>query len=148
MMKAIRAHEWCEPSGLRIDEIEIPQPGRGEVLVKVGAAALNFPDILVIQGKYQVKPELPFIPGMEIAGVIEKLGEDVAGFKPGQRVMAHTGFGAFAEYVKLPSESLHLIPEGMPDDEAAGFALVYQTSYFGLAYRGQLKRGETVLVHS
>lgn len=147
-MKAVQAHDWCQPRDLKLDEVERPRPLAGEVLVRVRSAALNFPDVLMIQGTYQVKPPLPFIPGIEVAGVVEELGPGVTGPSPGTRVMAQCGLGGFAEYVVAPDVAVTPIPDGMTDHEAAAFALVYQTSYFGLAYRGQLQRGETVLVHS
>ncbi|HKQ06313.1 MAG TPA: NADPH:quinone oxidoreductase family protein [Blastocatellia bacterium] len=147
-MKAIRAHQWCEPQGLVMDEVERPAPGAGEVLIRVRTAALNFPDILLIAGKYQVKPPLPFSPGMEVAGTIEQLGEGVTSFTRGERVLAQLGLGGFAEYAAAPVANVQRLPEAMSDEEAAGFGIVYQTSYFGLADRGQLRAGETVLVHS
>jgi len=147
-MKAIRAHQWCQPRDLVMDEIERPEPAAGEVLVKVESAALNFPDILLIAGKYQVKPPLPFSPGLEVAGTIEKLGEGIQRFEPGQRVLAQLGMGGFAEYAAAPAGAVHVMPATMTMDEAAGFPLVYQTSYFGLAYRGAMQKGETVLIHS
>jgi len=114
----------------------------------VKSAALNFPDVLMIAGTYQVKPPLPFIPGIEVSGVVESLGPGATGPAPGTRVMAQCGMGGFAELVTVPEVAVSPIPDGMTDEEAAAFSLVYQTSYFGLAYRGQLQRGETVLVHS
>lgn len=147
-MKAVRAHQWCGPRDLVIDEIDRPEPKAGDVLVKVGAAALNFPDLLIIGGKYQVKPPLPFSPGMEVAGTIEKIGPGVTGLEPGQRVMAQLPMGGFAEFTIAPAVGVQPMPRGMSEDEAAGFPLVYQTSYFGIAYRGALQKGETVLVHS
>jgi NADPH:quinone reductase len=147
-MKAVLARDWCDPKDLKVEEVPTPQPKKGDVLVKVGSAALNFPDILMIQGKYQVKPPLPFTPGMEVAGTIEAIGEGVEGIKPGDRVMAQTGMGGFAEYAVAPAVGARSLPAGMSDDEAAGFFLVYSTSHFGLAYRAQMKPGESVLVHS
>jgi NADPH2:quinone reductase len=147
-MKAICAREWCEPQGLELIEVDTPKAKKGDVLIKVGSAALNFPDILMIQGKYQVKPPLPFTPGMEVAGTIEEVGEGVEHLKVGDRVMAQTGMGGFAEYASAPAIGARKLPEGMTDDEGAGFWLVYSTSYFALAYRAQMKPGETVLVHS
>jgi NADPH2:quinone reductase len=147
-MKAIRAHEWCTPRGLTIDEIDKPEPGEGEILVRVNAAGLNFPDLLIITGEYQYKPALPFSPGFEIAGTVEKLGSGVSKFTEGQRVVAQVPVGGFAEYAIAEQGSVHPLPESMSDEEAAAFPLVYQTSYFGLAYRGALQKGETVLVHS
>ena len=147
-MKAIRAHEWCGPRDLVIDEIDQPQPGNGQVLVRVNVAGLNFPDLLIITGKYQFKPALPFSPGFEIAGAVEKVGPGVSKFSGGERVIAQVAVGGFAEYAIAEESHTHLKPLAMSDDEAAAFPLVYQTSYFGLAYRGALQKGETVLVHS
>ena len=84
-MKAIVARQWCEPSGLKVEEVDRPTPGAGQVLVKVHSAALNFPDILMVAGKYQVKPPLPFTPGFEVAGTIDSVGPGTTGFSPGQR---------------------------------------------------------------
>jgi NADPH2:quinone reductase len=147
-MKAVRAHRWCGPRDLVIDEIDRPHPNANEILIKINSASLNFPDILLIAGKYQLKPEHPFIPGLEVAGTVAELGPGVSGFDRGQRVLAQLGLGGFAEYAVANVSSVQPIPESMSDDEAAAFALVYQTSYFGLAYRACLRKGETVLVHS
>ena len=131
-----------------MDDIDRPRPREGEALIKIESAALNFPDLLLIAGKYQVKPPLPFSPGLEVAGIIEEAGADAGGLKPGQRVMAQLNMGGFAEYVVAPSGAIQPLPSGMSYDEAAAFPLVYQTSYFGLAYRAALKPGESVLIHS
>lgn len=154
MMKAVRVHDWCDPSGLIIEEIKKPVPKDDEILIKVNAAGLNFPDILFIAGKYQIRPERPFTPGWELAGVVEGVGKDISRFKVGERVLAcqraviEKGLGAFAEFAVTPQDAVAHIPSSMSDEEAAVFPLVYQTSYFGLVYRGNLKSGETVLVHS
>jgi NADPH2:quinone reductase len=147
-MKAIRAHEWCAPSDLVIDEIDKPEPGNGQILIRVEAAGLNFPDLLIITGKYQFKPALPFSPGFEIAGTVEKIGARVTKFSEGQQVIAQVPVGGFAEYAIAEEAYAHPKPDSMSDEQAAAFPLVYQTSYFGIAYRGALKKGETVLVHS
>ena len=147
-MKAIRAHEWCGPRDLVVDEIDQPQPGDGQILVRVNSAGLNFPDLLIITGKYQFKPALPFSPGFEIAGTVEKLGPGVSKFREGQPVIAQVPAGGFAEYAIAEEAYAHPLPDSMSDEEAAAFPLVYQTSYFGLVYRGALEKGETVLVHS
>src|SRR5262249_53448023 len=147
-MKAIRAHNWCQPRDLVTDDIDRPQPRDGEALIKIESAALNFPDLLVIAGKYQVKPALPFSPGLEVAGTVEELGAGVQGLRPGQRVMAQLNMGGFAEYAVAPLGAIRPLPSGMTYDEGAAFPLVYQTSYFGLAYRAALKPGESVLIHS
>ena len=109
-MKAIRAHEWCGPRDLKIDEIEKPRPGDGQVLVKVNVAGLNFPDILIISGKYQFKPALPFSPGFEIAGAVEKIGPGISRFSEGQRVIAQVPVGGFAEYAIADEVATHLLP--------------------------------------
>ena len=147
-MKAIRAHEWCGPRDLTIDDIDQPEPGNGQILVRVAAAGLNFPDLLIITGKYQFKPALPFSPGFEIVGTVEKVGYGVTRFSEGQRVIAQVPVGGFAEYAIAEEAYAHPKPGAMSDEQAAAFPLVYQTSYFGIAYRGALQKGETVLVHS
>src|SRR5262249_3545798 len=147
-MKAVRVHDWCSPRELQIEDIERPQPHAGEVLIKVSSAALNFPDLLLIAGKYQIKPDFPFTPGLEIAGEVEGLGAGVEGLSKGQRVMAQVGLGGFAEYAIAPRLAVQVLPDDMSEDEGAAFGLVYQTSYFGLAYRAQMQPKETVLVHS
>jgi NADPH2:quinone reductase len=147
-MKAIVARQWCDPRGLVLEEVDQPKPEEGQVLIKVHSAALNFPDILLIAGKYQVKPALPFTPGLEVAGTIAAAGPGAAGFSPGQRVLAQLGMGGFAEFAVAPVTAIQRIPDAMSDDEAASFPLVYQTSYFGLVVRGALQKNETVLVHS
>lgn len=147
-MKAVRAHQWCTPRELTLEEVDRPRPNANEVLIKINSASLNFPDILLIAGKYQVKPPFPFTPGLEVAGTIEELGDGVTSFKSGQRVLAQLGLGGFAEYAVANASHVQPLPDSMSDDEAAIFALVYQTSYFGLAYRASMTKGETVLVHS
>src|SRR5579883_1816790 len=127
-MKAVVARQWCEPRGLVMEEVDLPRPGAGQVRIKVHSAALNFPDILIIAGKYQVKPPLPFSPGMEVAGTVDEVGPGVTGFTPGQRVMALLGMSGFAEYAVAPADSVQPVPAAMSDDEAAAFPLVYQTS--------------------
>ncbi len=147
-MRAVVAREWCEPRGLVMDDVPLPEPGEGQVRVKVRSAALNFPDILLIAGKYQVKPPLPFSPGLEVAGTVDAVGKGVTAFAPGRRVLAVIGVGGFAEYAVAPAAEVQPIPDAMSDDEAAALPLVYQTSYFGLVVRGGLREKETVLVHS
>src|SRR5262249_52264823 len=133
---------------LVMDDIDLPRPREGEALIKVESAALNFPDLLLIAGKYQVKPPLPFSPGLEVAGTIEEAWSDAKELEPGQRVLAQLNMGGFAEYAVAPLGAIQPLPPGMSFDEGAAFPLVYQTSYFGLAYRAALKPGESVLVHS
>src|SRR5580700_9854998 len=140
-MKAIVARQWCEPRGLVMDEVPKPEPAEGQVVVKVHSAALNFPDILMVAGKYQVKPPLPFTPGFEVAGTIDSVGAGVVGFAPGQRVLAQLSLGGFAEFAAAPTAATQPIPNAMSYDEAAAFPLVYQTSYFGVVVRGALQKG-------
>jgi NADPH:quinone reductase len=147
-MKAIVAREWSDPRGLVMADVERPKPAEGQVVIKVQSAALNFPDILMVAGKYQVKPPLPFTPGFEVAGTIDSVGPGVKAFASGQRVLAQLELGGFAEFAVASAGSTQRIPEKMSDDEAAAFPLVYQTSYFGLVFRGGLQKGETVLIHS
>jgi NADPH2:quinone reductase len=131
-----------------IDDIDTPAAAADQILIRVNSASLNFPDLLLIAGKYQVKPPLPFTPGLEVAGAIEAVGSRVSGFSPGQRVIGQAQMGGFAEFVAVDQASVHPLPDGMNNDEGAAFPLVYQTAYFGIAHRGGLKAGETVLIHS
>lgn len=137
-----------------LEEVERPEPGPGEVLIKVHAAALNFADLLMIAGKYQARPLLPFSPGFEVAGTIARVGDGVQHLRPGQRVMTQTASGGvlacggFAEYAVAPASAAQVVPDTMSDDEAAVFTAAYQTSYAGLVLRANLQPGETVLVHS
>ncbi len=147
-MKAVRCVELCDPRGLRIEDVPQPQAAQDEVLIRVHAASVNFPDVLMIAGKYQVQPPMPFTPGLEVSGTVEALGPGVDGFQPGQRVLAQVPMGAFAEFATAPAIATRAIPYDLNDAEAAAFPLVYQTSYFGLVYRAQLREGEAVLVHS
>src|SRR5207249_9045900 len=117
------------------------------VLVETRAIGCNFPDILMVQGKYQVKPPLPFSPGHELAGVVTAIGPGVTRVRPGQRVLAMVQWGAYAERVVVPAERVFSIPETMGFETAAGFGLVYQTSYCALVHRTALRAGEWLLVH-
>ncbi len=147
-MKAILARELGDPHVLKVEEVDRARPLSGEVLIRVRTAALNYPDYLMLKGQYQVQPPLPYTPGFELAGTVDELGPGVTGVELGSRVMAQCNIGALAEFAVAPVNSVFPIPDGFSDDQAAAFPLVYQTSYFGLAYRGQLQRGEHVLVHS
>jgi NADPH2:quinone reductase len=145
-VKAVLCKAYGPPESLVVEDVPSPVAGPGEVVVTMKAASLNFPDVLIIQNKYQFKPALPFSPGSEVAGVVKAVGEDVIDFKPGDRVMAVTGHGAFAEEVKTEARRLLPIPEGMDDPTAAAFTLTYGTSDHALVDRGQLEAGETLLV--
>ncbi len=133
-------------SVLQLRELPAPKPGEGECLVLTRAVALNFPDILLVEGKYQFKPELPAIPGMEAMGVVEQSGPG-SRFKPGQRVLVSVLNGAFAEQLVAQDALMLEVPEGMSDEAAAGFHVTYQTSYFALVHRAALRPGEWLLVH-
>ncbi|MGY2046991.1 NADPH:quinone oxidoreductase family protein [Methylobacterium sp. JK268] len=145
-MKALLCKTLGGPETLVIEDLPDPVPGPGEVLVRVTAAALNFFDTLIIAGKYQVKPDLPFSPGAEAAGIVEALGPDVADLAPGDRVIAHLGYGACRERIVARREALSRIPEGVSDEQAAGLTVTYGTSLHALQDRAALKAGETLVV--
>ena len=146
-MKAILCNQFGLPDDLMVAEIDpVENPGDGEVVIEVRAAGVNFPDTLIIQGKYQFQPEFPFTPGGEVAGVIKVVGPQVSGFEVGDRVIAGTGWGAFAEEVKAPVTNVHKLPDEIDFITGATIAEAYGTSYHALADRAQLKPGETLLV--
>ena len=124
-------------------------PGASDVRVSVRAASVNFPDVLIVRGLYQIRPDPPFVPGSEIAGVITEVGPAVTGLQAGDRILAVTGSGAFAAEVMLTQgqSQMHVIPDEMPFDEGAAFDLTYGTAYHGLIRRGRLQPGETMLVN-
>ncbi len=145
-MKAIVCKAYGPPESLTYEDVAEPVAGANEVVVSVEAASLNFPDLLVIQNKYQFKPQLPFSPGCEMAGVVKTLGAGVSNVKVGDRVMAFCDHGAFAEEVKVQAPRLVPVPEGMDASTAAAFLLTYGTSDHAIRDRGELKAGETMLV--
>ncbi len=145
-MKAVLCKQFGPPESLVVEELPSPSPGAGEVVVSVRAASVNFPDVLIIQNKYQFKPPLPFSPGSEMAGVVKEVGAGVSNVKPGERVIAFTTYGAFAEEVKVEANRLSPIPQGMEFNSAAAFLLTYGTSDHALRDRGALQAGETLLV--
>jgi NADPH:quinone reductase len=134
------------PAGLEIEEIDPPEAGPGEALIAVKAAALNFFDTLITRGKYQAKPELPFSPAAEVAGVVEAVGAGVTGVSPGDRVMAYIGWGGARERIVAPADALVSIPDGVSDEIAAGVSVTYGTAIHGLKDRGRLQASETVAV--
>lgn len=146
-MRAVVCRELGGPDRLILGELPKPEPSRGEVLVKVKAAGLNFADLLMIKGEYQEKPALPFAPGMEIAGTIERLGAGVEGFVPGQRVMATVNYGGFAEFALAQAGDLVALPGAVDDKIAAGFAIAYGTAYGALQWATRLEGSETLVVH-
>ena len=144
-------HAWlCEnPVGVEAltwKELPTPEPKAGEVLIEIQAASLNFPDLLIVQNKYQMKPELPFVPGSEYAGVIRAVGEGVTHLKVGQSVACLSGTGGFGTHTIAPAKLCMPLPEGFPAVDAAAFIMIYATSHHALIDRAQLKAGETVLV--
>jgi NADPH2:quinone reductase len=145
-MKAVQCHEYGMPETLSLDEIDAPVAKSGEVLVQVRAAALNFPDVLMIQGMYQSQPPFPFIPGGEFAGDIVALGDDVKDFQVGDAVFGGSGVGAMAETLATPAAALRRKPAGMSYAQASGISTTYGTSYYALKQRADLKPGETLLV--
>ena len=145
-MKALRSHAAGGPETLSLDDIDLPAPGPGQVLVTVRASAINFPDTLIIRDLYQFKPARPFAPGGEVAGEIAALGEGVGGWQVGQRVIAMCSWNGLAEAVVVPAGKLHRIPDGVSDEAAASLLLTYGTSIHALQDRARLKAGETMLV--
>ena len=147
-MKAWQVSEWCEPEQMKLAEVPLPQPKSGEVRIRNHAAALNFFDILQIQGKYQTKPPLPFTPGAEVAGVVDAVGPGVDRVSVGDRVMGSGALGGFAEYTVTPAARTFRIPAAMGFAEAAAMLIVYQTSYLALKVRAAIKAQEWLLVHA
>lgn len=145
-MKAIRCTTWGPPENLVLDDLPDLVPGPGDIVVDVKAAGVNFPDVLTVQGKYQVRPPLPFTPGNEFAGVVRAVGAGVADVAPGQRVIGFTRTGAFAEQALAPAGAWLAMPDDMDFDIAAAITLTYGTSYHAVADRGALQAGETMLV--
>ena len=145
-MRALLSHEPGGPEALRLDELPDPQPGPGELLVRVRAAAINFPDVLIIEDRYQLKPPRPFAPGGEIAGEIEAIGEGVQGWTVGDRVIAVTGFGGLVEKIVIPAKSAFPLPEERSFEDGAALLLTYATSIHALLDRGRLQAGQTLLV--
>jgi NADPH:quinone reductase-like Zn-dependent oxidoreductase len=145
-MKAILCKECGPAEKLVIEDVPSPEVKGHGVKVRVKAAGLNFPDTLIIEGKYQLKPNMPFSPGGEMSGEVIGVGDKVSRFKVGDRVAGLTGYGAFAEEVVVPEQNLLPIPEGMSDEKAAAFTMVYATSYYALKQRANLQPGETLLV--
>ena len=150
-MRALRVHELGEPQDvLVLEETDEPRPGPGEVRVRVEAASLNFPDVLMCRGGYQVKPPLPFTPGAEVAGIVDQLGDGVTGVALGTRVLAipSVGAGGFAQYTIAPAATVYPVPDAMPFDAAAALHVTYQTGHLALHRRARLHDGETLVVHA
>jgi NADPH2:quinone reductase len=147
-IQAIRCHETSEDIGaVRLETVTLDAPGAGEVQVRLKACAVNFPDLLMIQGEYQFKPPLPFAPGTEAAGDVAAVGEGVSGFEVGDRVVVALRFGCFAEAVNAPADSVQPIPGAMSYEKAAAYRTTYLTAYVALVKRGDLAPGDVLLVH-
>jgi NADPH:quinone reductase len=147
-MKAYLVEKWCEPEEMIYTDIPDPTVSEDEVLIETKAAGINFPDLLIIQGKYQARPKRPFSPGSEVSGIIRAVGKNVKKFSIGDRVAAVTFIGGYAEQVAAKESFTFPIPDSMSFEEAAGFHVTYQSSYFGIVRRGALKAQETLLVHA
>ena len=145
-MKAIVCNEFGLPNSLEFTEIKSPIPNKGEVLIGVNACSVNFPDTLIIQGKYQFKPNFPFSPGSDVAGVIEGVGENVKHLKVGDEVVGFIPFGGFAEKAIVKAKDCFPKPPGMSMVNASAFLLAYGTSYHALKDRANLQKGETILI--
>ena len=145
-MKAIVCKAWGLPETLVIEDQADLVPAAGEIVIDIMAAGVNFPDVLIIQNKYQFKPELPFTPGNELAGTVHAVGEGVSAYKVGDKVFAFVPQGAFAQQVKVTADSVLPMAAGMDFDTAAAITLTYGTSHHAVVDRAQLKAGETMLV--
>jgi NADPH2:quinone reductase len=145
-MKAVLCKQFGPPESLVVEELPSPKAGPGEVVVSVKAASLNFPDVLIIQDKYQFKPPRPFAPGHEFAGDITELGEGVTGYKAGDRVIGMIGHGGYATEAVVDQGSLLPMPKNMSYEDGAAFTMTYGTSYYALKQRSSYKPGETLLV--
>lgn len=145
-MKAMLSHEPGGPETLKLTESDTPAPGKKQVVIRVRAAGLNFPDTLIIKDMYQMKPPRPFAPGGEIAGDIEAVGEGVKGLAVGDRVLGMSGFGGFASHIVMDAARVMKIPDAMPYDEASCLVLTYGTSHHALKNRAEIKAGESLLI--
>ncbi len=145
-MKAIVCKAWGLPDTLVVDDLPDISPGPGQITIDIQAAGVNFPDVLIIQNKYQFKPELPFTPGSELAGIVRAVGDGVSHLKAGDKVIAFAGQGAFAQQIAVPAAAAMPMPPGMDFDTAAAITLTYGTSHHAIVDRAQLKAGETMLV--
>ncbi len=145
-MKAVRCNAWGPAETLTVETLPLPQPGAGEVLLRVHAAGVNFPDTLIIQGKYQFRPELPFTPGSEVAGEVQATGEGVTHLKAGDRVIAFLTTGGYATHAVAQASQVMPMPPELDFEAAAAFTLASGTSYHALVDRAGLKAGETLLV--
>lgn len=147
-MRAVVVDRLMEPRDVAVREVPEPLPGRGEIAIDVRAAGCNFSDILMLKGEYQVVPPLPFIPGREAAGVVAEVGPGVSGVERGDRVLAYTHLGAFAERVVVAADAVFAMPDAMSFEHGAALPIVYPTSHAALVDRAAIRPGETLLVHA
>ncbi|HSV58307.1 MAG TPA: NADPH:quinone oxidoreductase family protein [Variovorax sp.] len=145
-MKAMVCTAFGAPQALRLADIEMPAPAADEVLVRISASSVNFADLLMVAGQYQVKPPLPFVPGLEFVGEVTAIGAAVTRWRIGDRVMGAPAWGAFAEAVAVGQDRIFAVPDGMSDAVAAGFTIAYGTAAYALLVRGSLQAGDTLLV--
>ena len=145
-MRAALCKEFGTPPKLKVDNIDVPTLGKGEVRIEVHACGINFADVLIVQGKYQTKPQLPFVPGGEVAGVVSEIAPDVTNVELGQRVLGMSSQGGFAEEVVVDAQRVLGIPDVMDFKAGASFAITYGTSHLALDHRAHLTSGETLLV--
>ena len=145
-MKAVLCKAWGPPESLVVEDVPAPKAGRGQIVVAVKACGVNFPDTLIIQGKYQVRPELPFSPGGEIAGLVKEVGEGVRGFHTGDAVIAFAGYGGYAEEMAVDAARAVAMPPGVDFSTAAAFVVTYATTHHALKDIAKLRAGETLLV--
>jgi len=145
-VKALLSHAPGGPDTLRLEDVAEPAPGAGELLVRVRACSMNFPDVLIIEDKYQLKPQRPFAPGGELAGEVLAAGEGVTGWSPGDRLIAALGFGGLAEQVIFPADRAIPLPAERSFEEGSALLMTYATAIHALVDRGRLKAGQTLLV--
>jgi NADPH:quinone reductase len=145
-MRAVICRAWGEVETLKVEDVPTPTPGRGQVLIDVRATGVNYADAIMVAGRYQTKPPLPFSPGLETAGVVAAVGEDVTRFAPGDRVMAILAYGGLAEMAVADDVETFAMPAGMPFDEAGAFPIAYMSSHVAIRWQGRLEAGETLLV--
>lgn len=145
-MKAVLCKTLDGPASLMLEDIAEPRAASGEVIVRVAALGMNFADTLITRGKYQFKPELPFSPGAEIAGIVESLGDGVTGWQPGDRILAYINWGGAREKVAVKASALIAVPDAVSDTMAAGLSVTYGTAMHGLVDRGRIATEETVVV--
>lgn len=145
-MKAVVVREFAPFESITVGDLPDPVPGKGEVVVDVKAAEVNYPDILVITGQYQIKPPLPFAPGKAAAGIVSAVGADVSGLKVGDRVAVQVEYGAYAQKLVAPVAHVYPMPPGVSFTKAAALSLVYQTAHFALIERARMREGDVILV--